>query len=187
MALGTTESPLEANLDLRVTAGSSGSNGGGNATGVLPNERPLRAAGTNDQSDVAISQILLVADPPIGGDQHVEARLFGGSQQSTDRRVTESVRDERFTVAGDASNERVSRRSAEQPPHSSRARRSRLAPWPRARVPPCDESVPRRATSRTRSTGVSRINRSRLFGPRSHSSGRLTCDSHANILCACRK
>jgi hypothetical protein len=55
---------------------------------VLPNERPPRTARQNKKSDTARLEVLLVADPPVGCEQQLEARLFGGVEQ---RAVVERV------------------------------------------------------------------------------------------------
>ncbi len=68
-------------LDLGVTARRRGSNGGSDAIGMLANEQPPGATLQNDEGDATYSQVLLVADAPVGREQQLEPCLLGGVQE----------------------------------------------------------------------------------------------------------
>ena len=78
---GVTGLRFERNLDLAVAARLRGGNGSGDAVDMLANTGPLGAASQHDQRHAAHSQVLLVADPPIGRQQQVEACLLGSVQE----------------------------------------------------------------------------------------------------------
>jgi len=65
-------------VDFGVAARRRGSNSGGDAIGRPPNDRPPGAARQNYESNVARLQVLLMPDPPVGREQHVETTLLGG-------------------------------------------------------------------------------------------------------------
>jgi hypothetical protein len=70
------------NLDLGVAARGRGGNCGGDSVDVLPNTRPLGAAGENHEPNAARAQVLLVANAPVGREQHVKAGILCGLQAS---------------------------------------------------------------------------------------------------------
>lgn len=74
---------LEGYVDFGVAARRRGSNSGDDAIGEPPNERPAGAACQNHESNAARLQVLLMPDPPVGCDQHLEAALFRDIQQRT--------------------------------------------------------------------------------------------------------
>src|SRR5215212_3127899 len=85
---GPTSSRLEGNLDLGVAARHCGSHGRTDALGMLPNTGPLGAAGQNDKRNAPPSQVLLVADTPVGREQQFEPRFLCGVEE---RAVVECV------------------------------------------------------------------------------------------------
>jgi hypothetical protein len=55
---------------------------------MLPNERPPRTARQDKESDTTRRKVLLEADSPVGCEQQLEARIFGGVKQ---RAVVERI------------------------------------------------------------------------------------------------
>ena len=55
---------------------------------MMSNERPLGATRQNDERDAPGSQVLLVANAAVGGEQQLEPSVLGGVQQ---RPVVERV------------------------------------------------------------------------------------------------
>lgn len=74
---------VEGNLDFCVAARNRGGDCGCDLIGALSNTRPLGAAGENDEGNAARTQVLLVADAPIGGEQHVEGCVLRSLQERT--------------------------------------------------------------------------------------------------------
>jgi len=75
--------PLERNFDLGVSTKGCGANCGCNPIDMPPNVRPPGAAGENDEGNAARTQVLLVPDAPIRGEQYVEGCVVRSFQERT--------------------------------------------------------------------------------------------------------
>lgn len=75
--------PLEGNFDLGVSTKGCGANCGCNPIDMPPNVRPPGTAGENDEGNAARTQVLLVPDAPIGGEQYVVGCVARSFQERT--------------------------------------------------------------------------------------------------------